>query len=232
MNVKRNKWLQGGEFKKYAEESFLALPATRSLRGPPSMGFTSSSTSPSYNGKGRSPICSWSGEEAPAAPLISGVKGKLICPQAYPRRGLQTAHFATKPLPAPQLSPRSLTVWTPSASLPVMSPLNRHGGVAFPVSVSLTSPSLPHVPRSPIPQIISKGPRRSKLALLLKWTGMGDIFREYIYLIFLFDFIKRKLYPTPPLQFLSSHLFFSPCSSHSPEARPATSPGVFNMQRK
>lgn len=129
-----------------------------------------------------------------------GLKGKLIYPQAYPTLRPSNSslyHTARRRTTTPTtlvIIPKSLTAQklppsppnaSPSAPLCLLSllaylwclPLNRQGGVALPVPVSLTSPAAPPLAcLSPFPQIISKGRRWSKLALLSKWTGMGDVF--------------------------------------------------------
>lgn len=73
--------------------------------------------------------------------------------------------YHMQPLPAPHLSsyievkPPSLPAYHFSLSLSLsvyLSPVNRQGGVVFPILVSLTSPK-PLPPMTPALQIISKG---------------------------------------------------------------------------
>lgn len=140
----------------------------------------------------RSPICNWSEEETPATPLISWVKRRLIYPQAHPRRGLQTAHFNPQPLPHNnsqhlRYHPKAYCIFPPSP--PRTSPsVSSHCmytcdvspqqagrcGVCCPCLFYFPLP-LPHIPLSHSSDHF-KGPQRSKLALLSKWTGMGDVF--------------------------------------------------------
>lgn len=85
-----------------------------------------------------------------------------------------------------------------------MSPLNRQGGVAFPVPVSLTSPcpSLTSLSLSLIPQIISKGPGDQS------WPFFQNGQKWGMYLVnHLFEGKKR---PHPSSFCLATCLFFSP----------------------
>lgn len=133
------------------ESVFLPQSASCSLQGPPSM------AEPIRYGiyiQQYFTLLQWeresqfsNGVKKTHLPLhwFQGVKGKLMFPRAYPRQGLQTAHFTTQQqLPAPQLSSKGYIVkpspFTPPQFVPVMSPFKWQGGVAFPVPVSLTSP--------------------------------------------------------------------------------------------
>lgn len=195
-----------------------------------------------------SPICQWSLEDTSVAAFIPGVKGKLIYPGAYACHGLQTALFyhiaaAAQQPPSPQLSSKKLNSAnfplhhphsSPSAPLsplsaciPVMSPLNRQGGVAFPVPVSLTSPcpSLTSLSLSLIPQIISKGPGDQS------WPFFQNGQKWGMYLVnHLFEGKKR---PHPSSFCLATCLFFffSPQLSHVLHYLPPLK-AVLNMQRK